>query len=348
MPSSALAFDAAAVLQTFVDTLKRMAANPSASLGSLIQQMPPTAPIPKSPLKETFHLAHTAFERYALGNPHRIAIRTAQGDLSYGDFNSRADCFAAHLLRSGVQHGEMIPLYRDKSADTLVAIFGILKAGAAFVPLDPHNPYERNKFIIGDIQAKRIVTDERNRDACEKFGLLVVMPEEARCPQGFVLVGTHGKTSSPAELGPGSVAYAIYTSGSTGLPKGVLVPHSAVDASTRGMVEATKVTAEWVALWVLNYIFDASYYDVFTIFSTGGILCVAPQDELLGDLAGHINSMGVEQAMLTPTITKLIRGGPAEVPRLKVLNVCGEKIDTNILRWTKHVDVYNGQVTYNT
>ncbi|KAM5497977.1 hypothetical protein McaMca56_003739 [Microsporum canis] len=106
------------------------------------------------------------------------------------------------------------------------------------------------------------------------------------------------------------------------------------------------MTRDWVSLWVLNYIFDASYYDVFTILSCGTILCIAPQDDILSDLAGHLNDMGVEQVMLTPTITKLIRGGALDVPRLKVLNVCGEKIDINILDWAKSVDVYNGLMYY--
>jgi acyl-coenzyme A synthetase/AMP-(fatty) acid ligase len=108
------------------------------------------------------------------------------------------------------------------------------------------------------------------------------------------------------------------------------------------MIEATGVTSEWNALWVLNYVFDASYYDVFTLFSAGATLCLGPQEELLSNLSSCINELEIEQVMLTPTITKLITGGPPDVPRLKVLNVCGEKIDVNILHWAESVDVYNG------
>ncbi len=88
--------------------------------------------------------------------------------------------------------------------------------------------------------------------------------------------------------------------------------------------------------------FDAAYYDVFTVLPAGGTLCLAPQDELLSDLTGAINTLEVKQVMLTPTITKLITGGSRSVPTLRILNVCGEKIDTNILEWAKSVDVYNG------
>ena len=108
------------------------------------------------------------------------------------------------------------------------------------------------------------------------------------------------------------------------------------------MIEATNVDSSWRSLWVLNYVFDASYYDIFTIFSTGGTLCVLPQDDLISDLTGSINRFNVTHVMLTPTITRLIAGGPGSVPQVKVLNVCGEKIDTNILEWAKSIDVYNG------
>lgn len=328
------------LLDTFTDVLQQIAQAPEAPISDVLDE---TSQIKtKQGYSESLGLAHAAFEARAASAPSRIAIKTKQREISYGEFNARADSFARYLINCGVKVGEMIPVYMEKSEHTLVSIFGILKAGAAFVPLDPHNPYERNKFILGDISALRVVTDGTNKEDCAAFGLPMIQLEDVENSEE-TSAGAEPKSNVHVDgLSPDNIAYAIYTSGSTGLPKGVLVPHSAVDAATRGMVEATNVTADWRALWVLNYIFDASYYDVFTLFSSGAALCVVPQDDLLADLASHINDMGVEQVMLTPTITKLIRGGPSEVPRLKVLNVCGEKIDTNILQWAEHVDVYNG------
>lgn len=328
------------LLDTFTNVLKQIAQAPEAPISDVLDSTSQQETSHED--SESLGLAHAAFELRAASDPSRTAIKTKEREISYGEFNARADSFARHLIRCGVKVGEMIPVYMEKSEYTLVSIFGILKAGAAFVPLDPHNPYERNKFILGDISALRIITDGTNKGECAAFELPMIQLEDVESSKE-TSAGADAKSNVHVDgLTPDNIAYAIYTSGSTGLPKGVLVPHSAVDAATRGMVEATNVTADWRALWVLNYIFDASYYDVFTLFSSGAALCVVPQDDLLADLAGHINDMGVEQVMLTPTITKLIRGGPAEVPRLKVLNVCGEKIDTNILQWAEHVDVYNG------
>ncbi|KFY02325.1 hypothetical protein O988_02217 [Pseudogymnoascus sp. VKM F-3808] len=331
------------LLGRFVQIVGGMIGNPEGVASQMSNEISPvdedttediTRPVTSFP---QFGLAHAAFESFAASTPSKTAIRTASGEmLSYAELNGKANSFAAWLISEGVQHGEIIPLYMEKSTETLISILGIIKAGASFTPLDPLNPHDRNAFIVKDVEAKRIVTDEHNKSACASFGVEMIITEDMELPSD-----TQQNPVIP-DLTPESVIYAIYTSGSTGLPKGVLVQHSAVTASTEGMIEATAVTSDWNALWVLNYVFDASYYDVFTIFSAGATLCLAPQDELLSNLASYINELEIEQVMLTPTITKLISGGPEEVPGLKVLNVCGEKIDVNILHWAESVDVYNG------
>ncbi|KAF4539078.1 putative nonribosomal peptide synthase [Lasiodiplodia theobromae] len=323
---------ATALLDLFVDTVEQATANNAPSTAAEPQQLPTVKEEPSS-----FGLAHAEFEQRAAANPSKVAVVESSGrSWSYGEMDAKANNFAKQLVQQGVVPGEIIPLFMDKSALTLVSILAILKGGAAFTPLDPRNPRERNSFIAQDVGAKRIITDVRNGEDCAAFGLDAIVPEQLDLDEGG------GLPVDVPGLSPASTAYLIYTSGSTGLPKGVVVPHSAVAASAEGMIEATAVTAGWVSLWTLNYVFDASYYDVFTVLSAGATLCVAPQDDVMSDLAGHINRMGVEQVMLTPTMAKLISGGPSEVPKLKVLNVCGEKIDSNIQEWAKQIDVYNG------
>lgn len=328
---------AQSIVDRFAKTVDSMVASPDGHICNMkLSPKPDCASVTKVE-KQQFGLAHTAFENYAAANPSKIAIRSSSGStLSYAKLNAKANSLANWLAQHGVYHGELIPLYMEKSSTTLVSIFAILKAGAAFTPLDPHNPHDRNSFIIKHVNASRIITDEKNREAASDFGVDLIVPE------GMDLDANRARPPLISALTGDSTIYAIFTSGSTGMPKGVLVTHSAVTAATEGMIEATKVTSDWNALWVLNYVFDASYYDVFTIFTAGGTLCLAPQDEMLQDLAIHINGFKITQVMLTPTITKLIRGGASQVPGLKVLNVCGERIDMNILEWAKNVDVYNG------
>lgn len=347
VPFSADQTAAQTLLYSFASITRSMAKKPDslaieASLAdSLIQEVTQEGLPSSANSTPLFALTHSSFESFAASTPTKIAIRTSAGrTLSYAELNAKANSFASWLISRGVRHGEMIPLYMEKSVETLISILGILKAGVSFTPLDPLNSHERNAFIIKDVSASRIVSDRKNREACASFGAELIITEDLE-------LSSDGEQSPEVpELTPNSVIYGIYTSGSTGLPKGVLVQHSAVTASTEGMIEATGVTSEWNALWVLNYVFDASYYDLFTIFSAGATLCLAPQDDLLSNLANYINELEIEQVMLTPTITKLISGGPAQVPRLKVLNVCGERIDINILQWAQSIDVYNGYVLF--
>ena len=326
---------AESLLEDFVKAMEFLITNSDSLLGEYISST--ASPISALSSDSTkFGLAHAAFEKHAQLTPSKTAVSTHTGSaISYSELNGKANSFAKFLSRHGSVHGEMVPLYMEKSTATLIAILGIMKAGASFVPLDPKNPHERNSFIIKDVKAQRLVTDHKNRDAATFFGVELLLPDEMSLDPSTEALFVPELTSE-------STIYAIYTSGSTGLPKGVLVQHSAVTASTEGMIEATGVTSDWNALWVLNYVFDASYYDVFTIFTAGATICVAPQDEVLSNLAGFINDMNVQQVMLTPTITKLISGGAAQVPTLKVLNVCGERIDMNILKWAESVHVYNG------
>jgi non-ribosomal peptide synthetase component F len=134
VPYTADAEAAQALLDDFVAILKQMAASPDSPVGGLIDPANQAKLKTPTPLAkpEDFGLAHTAFEQQAINNPTRPAIQTKTGVLSYGEFNARAERFASHLLQLGVKPGDMVPLFMQKSEDTLIAIFGVLKAGAAF------------------------------------------------------------------------------------------------------------------------------------------------------------------------------------------------------------------------
>lgn len=306
---------------------------------------------PRSPLKHTFlsllpnhqesasqRLAHSMLEKMSAQHPNKVALQDMTGTtLSYHEFQAAVDNAARHLRILGVQHGDIIPICLSKSLDTLVAVFGILKSGAAFTPLDPKSPTDRNKFIIKDVGANLAITDNVAMDVFDNFPGRVLHVNDIRVPcHDSYELGSH-----LPELRPESLAYIIYTSGSTGLPKGVQVSHSSVIASTEGMIEACKVDKEWHVLWFLNYVFDASYFDVFTVLGSGGTISIANQDAMINDLAACVNHFQVRQLMVTPTVSNLI--SPDDAPSLKTLLVCGEPITPKLVsKWATRMDVYNG------
>lgn len=291
--------------------------------------------IHEAPESSSQALAHSYLEAKALETPNKIAMESGSSQkLSYRTFNARANQLADFLRFKGIQPEDVVPLYLEKSLNTLVSIFGVMKAGGAFCPLDPKNPRERNIFIIQDVKAKIALTDRANLPFFQGLDCEAVVIEDIDFD-----AYSYENTILPA-LRPQNLVYIIYTSGSTGMPKGVLVTHASLSASTIGMIEATGVDSDWRALWVLNYVFDGSYYDVFSVIGAGGTLVVADQSKVVSQLATCINDFEITHLMVTPTIASTIT--PAEVPGLKFLLMGGEPLVPSITQvWAPHIPVYS-------
>ncbi|PYH91183.1 tyrocidine synthetase 1, partial [Aspergillus ellipticus CBS 707.79] len=256
---------------------------------------------------------HDQFERVAIEAGNRTAIEFENSDpVSYPELNNQANQFSRYLVR-------------------------ILKAGGAFVPLDPDNPPERNNFIVKDVQAKIVLTDENLRGIFDGES-----NEEVEVVDVYNIdVSDYAITNfRPHDLEPNNLAYAIYTSGSTGLPKGVLISHRSIAAGIESIIHAEQWQPEWRVLQFSNYVFDVSVGDIFCTLGTGATLCMAPMESLLSDLASVINAMAVDRLFLTPTVAKLIQ--PEDVPAVQGIYLAGEPVTPDLVEtWTPHCVVMN-------
>lgn len=181
---------------------------------------------PQVSIDTTDTLVHHAFEVACEGNPTGIAVSVGMGDAfaqyRYEDINRQANQLARYLYNQGVGAGSYVGLSVRRSVDMVIAVLGILKAGAAYVPLDPEFPEERLRYMLSDAQVSNVVTQSR---------LLDILPiDEEQC----ICIDDASVKSALAELSGDnlqlaasndSAAYVIYTSGSTGNPKGVNVTH---------------------------------------------------------------------------------------------------------------------------
>ncbi|CAG8355140.1 unnamed protein product [Penicillium salamii] len=274
-------------------------------------------------------LLHASFEEHAHKLPTTLAIDwDGTTQLSYAELNARADRVSQYLIKKGVRVGDAVPLMLEKSVDTIVAILGVMKAGAAYVPLSPDNPVDRNSFIIGDVKARLILTESEYVEVFSSVpGLEIARIDDPEVDQ-------FPATPASVSVAPHNTAYIIYTSGSTGMPKGVQVPHRAAAAAVISMAIAeSRYSGEWKTVQFANYVFDASVQDIFNTLSTGGTLCMAPADKMQSDLPGVINAMSARQAILTPTVAKLL--DPSEVPTFETLIVGGEPLTPDVIeRWS--------------
>ena len=179
------------------------------------------------------YLLHQILDESSRCKPNGVALRFGAESLTYGELERRANQLAHTLLKCGVERGERVGIYLSKSLESAVAIYGILKAGACYVPLDPWAPEGRLRFVLQDCGIRHLVTSDSKRrmlnkvlgDACElKFliGIRIATSQNVHC-FSWNDIDTSGETTPPqVTLTENDSAYILFTSGTTGQPKGVV------------------------------------------------------------------------------------------------------------------------------
>ncbi|MGC4118614.1 MAG: LLM class flavin-dependent oxidoreductase [Myxococcales bacterium] len=205
---------------------------------------------------------HQLFEAQVERTPDAVALAFRDQELTYRDLDARANQVAHHLIGRGVGPGSLVGVLMDRSADLVVAMMGILKAGAAYVPLDPTYPAERVRYMATDAALVAILTEDR---------YLSFLPDSP-APMVAVdsdLVRQQPLTSPPSSVNSDDLAYVIYTSGSTGTPKGVMVEHRNVANFFAGMDACLGRDAPGTWLAVTSISFDISVLELFWTLARG-------------------------------------------------------------------------------
>ena len=239
-------------------------------------------------------LVHQLFEAQVERTPERTALTVGATALSYAELDTRATRMAQALRSRGVSRGQRVGLCVERGADMLAAVLGILKAGAAYVPLDPSFPEDRLRFMADDAQLALLVSTTA---LAGSFGL----PRERQ-----LLLDADAKTiASAPDTGlpidaytaqPEDPAYVIYTSGSTGKPKGVVVPHRAVVNFLTSMAREPGLTADDVLVAVTTLSFDIAVLELQLPLTLGATVVIASRDEAID---GHALSALLEQHRAT-------------------------------------------------
>lgn len=216
---------------------------------------------------------HQLFEEQVHKTPVNIALKQGHRELSYSRLNQLANQLAFHLIEKGVQQGENIGLITDRNFEMIIGMFAILKAGAAYVPVDPEYPENRKAYILQNSGISKVVCDSVNR-----------LPESLHTIQQFsihddVLAG-YPDTNPALNIDSVQLAYTIYTSGSTGQPKGVMIEHHAAVNLIEWVNSTFDVGADDRLLFITSMCFDLSVYDIFGILASGGTLVIVKQEEV--------------------------------------------------------------------
>ncbi|WP_426730644.1 amino acid adenylation domain-containing protein [Myxococcus faecalis] len=237
------------------------------------------------------------FEAQVSRTPDAIAVEFEGERLTYAELNRRANQLAHHLCRLGVEPGSRVGLFARRSLEMVVATLGILKAGAAYVPLDPSYPDERLSFMCEDSELVALLAPDA---ACQWLvsGSVKLVPLE---PSGAAFAH-EPEVDLALPLSPESLAYVMYTSGSTGRPKGVCVPHRAVVRLVKGSRFA-ELGPEEVFLQLAPISFDAATLELWGPLLNGARLVVfAPRTPSVEELEAGLARSGVTTLWLTSAL----------------------------------------------
>ncbi|MCU7552748.1 amino acid adenylation domain-containing protein, partial [Chitinophagaceae bacterium LB-8] len=277
------------------------------------------------------------FEQQVKKTPHNIAVVFEEQQLTYQELNERANHLAQYLRGKGVIEETLVPLCIDRSMNLLVGILGILKAGAAYVPIDPDYPLERIQFMLQDTEAFLVIGSQNTK---AKF--LDVEQEFICLDELRDMIDQLPITNLQRNLQPSHLAYVIYTSGSTGRPKGVLIEHRSVLSLIVNQTKEFGIHADENILQFSNYAFDASVEQTFLALCNGAKLVLVPK-ELLARTEGLIELMLKEKVThlhATPSYLLTIRAGKHGA--LKRVIAGGESCPVHLANaWTPYVQFYN-------
>jgi amino acid adenylation domain-containing protein len=235
--------------------------------------------------------------------PDAIAVVSGLDRLTYHELEARSNQLARELLAAGVTSGMLVGIALERSVELLVSMLAVLKTGAAYVPIEPTYPPQRQEFMLADAQAPVLITQERFLGAVDPRGAAIVCVDRDR-----ERIGAHGTEPVGIPGDPEQLAYVIYTSGSTGQPKGVEVTHRSVANLMAYMTQAPGIGPGDVLANLTTPAFDLSVPDWYLPLTTGARLVIVPREATLDgvELADWLTRAGATFVQATPTTWQLL------------------------------------------
>jgi len=246
---------------------------------------------------------HQLFESQASFNPDAVAATYGDQSLTYGELNRDVNRLAHHLRESGVGSESLVAICLERSLQVLVAMLGVLKAGAAYVPLDPAYPKDRLDFVLEDAGVAAVLTQQSLVDQVRGQSHRIICLDI-----DWSAISHHSDSNPQSRSGPENLAYVIYTSGSTGKPKGVQIEHRALTNFLTSVAKRPGISASDTLLAVTTISFDIAGLELFLPLITGARVVVASREEAAdpADLLSRIRKSNATMMQATPATWRML------------------------------------------
>lgn len=255
-------------------------------------------------------------EQYA----ERTAVVFDGVEHNYKDINKAANQLAHALIEKGVEPEDIIGIHLERSVEMIIAVLGIIKSGAAYLPLDPSYPRERLEYMVADSKAKFILNRSENPVS---FG-----DSEAQNLDIHALLETHAsmQENPTRQIETDQLCYIIYTSGSTGKPKGVMLSHAGLYNLAMAQIKEFRIDPRVRLLQFASLSFDAAASEIFTTLLSGAALYLVSADILSSgtDLLHFIRQNDITTATIPPSVLRVLQ--PDNIPTLETVISAGEAL----------------------
>ena len=275
-------------------------------------------------------LLHNLFLKQVDKRANQIAVSTPSRKLTYTELFQRACAVEEHLLSRGAQPNQLVAVLMEKGWEQIVAVLGIQFAGAAYLPIDPGLPVERQSYLLEQTNVKVVLTQSALQPNLELPACIEVLAVD------LLPASNSGSTRPRARQNSQDLAYIIYTSGSTGLPKGVMIDHRGAVNTVLDVNQRFAVGPQDKVLALSRLNFDLSVYDIFGLLAAGGTI-VMPAAELAQDASHWLELIASEKVTIWNTVPALMQllteqasNSKNPGPSLRVVMMSGDWIPVNL------------------
>jgi len=269
--------------------------------------------------------------------PTRIALSSAEGELTYTELNARANQVAHMLLSKGLQQGEFVGILMERSLETVISLLGVMKAGGVYVPIDPDYPEDRIRYMVSDTQVPLVLTKTALVSQVDEYmGGLTFVREVLVVDRDL---SEYSVTDPADSLQADDLAYVIYTSGSTGRPKGTLLAHRGVVNIVEWARDKYGYHEHDVTLEFATYSFDASVLETYQAILLGGRLHLLSATERLSiEEMAEAAARSQATSLMLPTVvfkqmaTQLTKADYEKLATMRMIYVVGEALSGEVVR----------------